>query len=257
MIGLSNQMRKMIKVGVVLLVISVIGNLLMFVMGKSPFNIEESIVQRSIPAEQVKELHVLAKLGAVKVTSIDGTKIVTTLEGKTTKKWINDYQLAVNDDHGRVFIEIVQKRKVHILDIYSDFILTIGVPSSVKLDQLQIDTDTQNIDVQTVHASEYLLTSDTGAIEIDVTDGRFKVKSDTGKIRIALEQIHDDIYAETDSGDIVIQTAQLPEAIRTQLQGDPEKIHVSLPQFQNGSINEGGPLLKMTTDSGNLTIEQE
>lgn len=254
---MSNRMRKITRVGVVLLIVSVIGNLVMFMMGRSPFNIEETTVQRSIPVDQVKELHVLAKLGAVKVIPINGTEIVATLEGKMTKKWVKDYQLAVNDEQGRVFIEIVQKSKVHILDLYSDFQLIIGVPNGVQLDQLRIDTDAENISVKAVHANKYDLTSDTGSIDMEVSDGRLNVKSDTGRITIALEQISADIHAETDSGDISIQTAQAPDAIRTQLQADPEKIHVRLPQIQQGAKNESGPLLKLTTDTGNLTIEHK
>lgn len=71
-----------------------------------------------------------------------------------------------------------------------------------------------------------------------------------------LERISQDIHATSDSGDITIQTAEAPKALRTQFSADFGTVQVRLTDNQDRCIREGGPLVELTSDSGNFKVEQ-
>ncbi|AJS57353.1 DUF4097 family beta strand repeat-containing protein [Paenibacillus sp. IHBB 10380] len=245
--------RNILRVAIVLIIVAIIGNIAMYMMGNSPFNVGELAITKNIQADQVTDLNIVAETGSVKVIPVKGNEIQATLEVKATKKSIKDYHLNVKEDHGRVQVEIIQNSRMRLFDLYTDLQLTVGIPA-VKMKQLQIDTDTGNINVYSVNVSEYRLASDTGRIEVNVIEGLFDIKSDTGNVAIALEKINYDIIATTDTGNINIQTAQAPEALRTKLETDSGKINVTLPHYKDGYIGDGGPLINLVSDTGNLHI---
>ncbi|GAA0134969.1 hypothetical protein YSY43_18090 [Paenibacillus sp. YSY-4.3] len=253
---MTKNMRNILRLSIILIAVAVIGNVVMYLMGNSPFNVEKFDIQRSVSTEQVKELYIRAETGTVKIIPIEGNEIKATLEGTTTKKWLKDYHLVVEEEGERTRIEIVQDSRMRLFDLYTKLELTVGIPA-VKLDQLQAVTDTASIHVDSVQANEYELASDTGAIGMNIAEGLLNVKSDTGAIDIALERINHDIKAVTDSGDITIQTAEAPEALRTKLEADSGQINVTLPHYADGYIGEGGPLVHLFSDTGNLIIEHK
>ncbi|WHX49560.1 DUF4097 family beta strand repeat-containing protein [Paenibacillus woosongensis] len=253
---MTKNMRNILRLAIVLIAVAVIGNVVMYVMGNSPFNVENFDIQRSASTEQVKELYIRAETGTVKIIPIEGNEIEAILEGRTTKKWLKDYHLVMDKERGRVQIEIVQDSRMRFFDLYTKLQLTVGIPAA-ELDQLQVVTDTASIYIESVHANEYELASDTGNIEVNAAEGLLNVKSDTGAIEIALERINYDIKAVTDTGDITIQTAKAPEALRTKLETDSGQIHVTLPHYEDDHIGDGGPLLHLVSDTGNLIIEHK
>ncbi|MFD2879841.1 DUF4097 family beta strand repeat-containing protein [Paenibacillus rhizoplanae] len=139
--------------------------------------------------------------------------------------------------------------------MYTDLKLTVGIPET-QLDQLQVVTDTGNIEVGPIMAKEYRAVSDTGSIKLDIEEGTIHAETDTGEITASLERIRQDIHATSDTGDITIQTAEAPHALRTQFSADSGTVQVTLPGYQDGYIGEGGPLVKLISDTGDLKIEQ-
>ncbi|WP_110930048.1 DUF4097 family beta strand repeat-containing protein [Paenibacillus bouchesdurhonensis] len=253
---MTKNMRNILRLAVVLIAVAVIGNVVMYMMGNSPFNVDKLVIQRSISIGEVNELYIRAESGMVKVIPIEGNEIQATLDGRTTKKWLKDYHLVVKEEGGRARIEIVQDSRMRFFDLYTKLQLTVGIPSS-KLEQLQVVTDTAGIYVDSVQANGYELATDTGAIEMNVAEGLLNIKSDTGAVDIVLARISHDIRAATDTGDITIQTAEAPEALRTKLEADSGQINVTLPHYQDGYIGEGGPLVHLVSDTGNLIIEHK
>ncbi|CAI6068690.1 hypothetical protein PAECIP112173_02089 [Paenibacillus sp. JJ-100] len=140
-------------------------------------------------------------------------------------------------------------------DIYTNLKLTIGIPET-QLNQLQVVTDTGDIYVGPILASEYRVISDTGSIKMDIQDGVINAETNTGEITASLVHISQNIRAISDTGDIIIQTAEAPQALRTKLSADSGTIKVTLPNYQDGHIGEGGPLVELISDTGNLGIEQ-
>src|SRR5690606_24656765 len=128
------NMRNILRLAVVLIAVAVIGNVVMYMMGNSPFNVDKLVVQRSISIGEVNELYIRAESGMVKVIPIEGNEIQATLDGRTTKKWLKDYHLVVKEEGGRARIEIVQDSRMRFFDLYTKLQLTVGIPSS-KLEQ--------------------------------------------------------------------------------------------------------------------------
>ncbi|WP_028559617.1 DUF4097 family beta strand repeat-containing protein [Paenibacillus pinihumi] len=253
---MSNRLRNLTRLAVMLIAVAIIGNALMYVLGNSPFNVHELSIEQTIRSNQVNGVLIRTKIGRVDVVPIEGNEIRATLEGKTTKKWMKDYQLVVDEDQGLAQIEVVQESRFRFIDIYTDFKLTVGIPAA-KLNQLQVETDSGNIHIGSVDASEYLVTSDTGSIKLDIKKGHIHAKTDTGEIVAALDHIDHDIIVATDTGDITVQTAQVPKSLHTKLTTDSGKVNVSLPDYHDGKIGEGGPLVDLFSDTGNLTIKQK
>ncbi|MFH0071276.1 hypothetical protein, partial [Peribacillus sp. NPDC056705] len=176
---MTKNKRNILKLAVVLIAVAVIGNVVMYMTGNSPFNVDTLAIERSINTGQVNKLYIRSETGTVKVKviPIEGNEIQATLDGRTTKKWLKDYHLVMKEEDGLARIEIVQDSRMRLFDLYTKLQLTVGIPNT-KLDQLQIITDTADIYVDSVQANEYELASDTGAIEMNVAEGLLNVKSD-------------------------------------------------------------------------------
>lgn len=100
------------------------------------------------------------------------------------------------------------------------------------------------------------MVSDSGSIKLEIEEGIIHAETDTGEITASLERILQDIHATSDTGDITIQTTEAPQALRTQFSADSGTVKVTLPGYKDGYIGEGGPLVKLISDTGNLRIEQ-
>lgn len=168
---------------------------------------------------------------------------------------MKDYKLDITQDQGQTRIKVVQDNRYRFFDIYTELKLTVGIPAT-RLDQLEVVTDSGKIDIGPVLAKEYRVVSDSGAIKLVIAEGIIHAKTDTGKITASVEHISQDIHATSDSGDITIQTAEAPKALRTQFSADSGTVQVTLPDYQEGSIGEGGPLVELISDTGDLKVEQ-
>ncbi|WP_458123329.1 DUF4097 family beta strand repeat-containing protein [Paenibacillus sp. Z3-2] len=252
---MKNRFRNLTRLALLLIVIGAIGNVVLYMLGKSPFNLGEISAEQNVRMDQTTNVLIHTETGTVDVVSIKGHEIKATLEGKTTKQTLNDYRLDINQDQGQTRIEVVQDSKFRFFDIYTNLKLTIGIPET-QLNQLEVVTDTGNIYVDSVLASEYRMISDTGSIKMDIKEGVINAESNTGAITASLVHISQNIRATSDTGDIIIQTVEAPQALRTKFSADSGTIKVTLPNYQDGYIGEGGPLVELISDTGDLKIEQ-
>ncbi|MFC6649453.1 DUF4097 family beta strand repeat-containing protein [Paenibacillus rhizoplanae] len=252
---MKNRSRNVTRLALLLITVGVIGNVVLYLLGNSPFNLVELSVEQPIQMDKTTKLLIHTETGTIDVIPVQGDEIKATLGGKTTKSLQKDYRLNITQDQGQTSIEVVQDGRLRFFDIYTDLKLTVGIPET-QLDQLQVVTDTGNIEVGPIMAKEYRAVSDTGSIKLDIEEGTIHAETDTGEITASLERIRQDIHATSDTGDITIQTAEAPHALRTQFSADSGTVQVTLPGYQDGYIGEGGPLVKLISDTGDLKIEQ-
>lgn len=252
---MKNRFRNLTRLALLLIVIGVIGNVVLYMLGKSPFNLGEISTEQNVRMDQTTNVLIHTETGTVDVVPIKGHEIKANLEGKTTKQSLKDYRLDITQDQGQTRIEVVQDSKFRFFDIYTNLKLTIGIPET-QLNQPQVVTDTGNIYVGSVLASEYRVISDTGSIKMDIKEGVINAETNTGAITASFVNISQNIRATSDTGDILIQTAEAPQALRTKLFADSGTIKVTLPNYQDGYIGEGGPLVELISDTGNLEIKQ-
>lgn len=252
---MANRSRNVTRLALLLIATGVIGNVVLYLLGNSPFNVHELSVEQPVRMDQTTSVLLQNETGTIDVVPIQGDEIKATLGGKTTKALMKDYKLDITQDQGQTRIKVVQDNRYRFFDIYTEPKLTVGIPAT-RLDQLEVVTDSGHIDIGPVLAKEYRVVSDSGAIKLDIAEGIIHAETDTGKITALVERISQDIHATSDSGDITIQTAEAPKALRTQFSADSGTVQVTLPDYQEGSIGEGGPLVELISDTGNLKVEQ-
>lgn len=252
---MSRRLRKISRLALLLIAVSVVGNAVMYLLGNSPFNLGDLSVERTFGAELANEIRIETDTEKVEVLPIEGNEIRTVLGGKTTKKWLEDYRIDITEDQGSVRIKVVQDSRFKFFDFYTDLKLTVGIPDK-KLSRLQVVSDTGNISIGSVSADIYSAASDTGSIRLDIREGEIQARTDTGTVAASIRHIAHDIHAETDTGNITIQTALIPQALRTKLLTGSGKTDVSLPNYRDEGIGKGGPWVELVSDTGNLTVKQ-
>ncbi|MEK3716656.1 DUF4097 family beta strand repeat-containing protein [Paenibacillus sp. FSL R7-0333] len=252
---MKHRSRNLTRLALLLIAAGVIGNVVLYLLGNSPFNVYELSIEQPVRMDQTTSVLIQTETGTIDVVPIQGDEIKATLGGKTTKALMKDYKLDITQDGGQTSIKVVQDNQFRFFDIYTDLKLTVGIPE-IQLEQLKVVTDTGNIDIGPILAKEYRAISDTGSIKLDIEEGIIHAETDTGEITASLERIRQDIHATSDTGDITIQTVEAPKALRTQFSADSGTVQVTLPGYKDGYIGEGGPLVKLISDTGNLKIEQ-
>ncbi|MFD2671579.1 DUF4097 family beta strand repeat-containing protein [Marinicrinis sediminis] len=246
--------KKWLKWAVVLIGIAIIGNVILYITGQSPFNLENVDVSESIDANEVRHINIDSRLGSVQVEQIEGSSVEVTMTGKVTKRWKDDYTLDLSQVGGQLQIHVKQQTGFHFFEFYNNLELQVGIPEGTY-ESIHIVTEDAPIDLQQVKADTYRLQSDTGHIEAAVPSGQVTTVSDTGKVVLQLEEIMAPISIVTDTGDIQVTTTRMPEAIRTNLITDSGSIEVNLPEqvYQSGQ----GPLVELQSDTGDLTLSSK
>ncbi|OAB45391.1 hypothetical protein [Paenibacillus glacialis] len=102
----------------------------------------------------------------------------------------------------------------------------------------------------------YDVHSEVGTIIIEGAhiQGKSNVGSETGSIKLAIDQMEDDsrLEANTEVGSI---HANLAESLQVSLETDSEIGSITGAPKGTSDINGGGPLLSLTTSVGSITIE--
>ncbi|WP_315372713.1 hypothetical protein [Paenibacillus xylanexedens] len=114
---MKNRFRNLTRLALLLIVIGVIGNVVLYMLGKSPFNLGEISTEQNVRMDQTTNVLIHTETGTVDVVPIKGHEIKANLEGKTTKQSLKDYRLDITQDQGQTRIEVVQYSKFRIFDI--------------------------------------------------------------------------------------------------------------------------------------------
>jgi len=241
-----------LKVALVLIIVAVAGNIILFMMGVSPFNLVNVNVKKTVTPEDIRNLQVTTDTEDIELVTYSGKDIQVLLHGKTTKRWEDDYELQIERNNGELTISVHEKTKQKFFVIYTSIKLTIQVPKNM-MDQIHILTDTGDTTINQVVAKEFRLNSDTGSVNADVDEGKFDIATDTGDILLQLKNITSDISAKTDTGDITIIVAEAPVNLQYQLETEDGNQETDFPQSVS---DEGGPRVNLTSDTGDLKLIQ-
>jgi DUF4097 and DUF4098 domain-containing protein YvlB len=223
-------------------------------MGESPFNLAKIDEHHAIAADQVKDIEVSSTIGDVKILPHDGDKINVQMKGKFEKKNADNFKLSVSSYENKLKINVSQKRKVYFFSVFSgDYDLIVRLPRS-EFQQLKVHSDAAEIALNNVQAEHIDLHTSLGDIFIKDTIGAVSARSEVGDIEVSLKNIADDITATSNVGDITIKTKQEPKNLRTDLRNSIGEEIMKLPNVKNGSIGNGGPLVILTSEVGDLAL---
>ncbi|WP_068776268.1 DUF4097 family beta strand repeat-containing protein [Paenibacillus sp. FJAT-26967] len=247
------SVRKLFILAGSLIGIAIIGNVILFFMGQSPFNLVELNQRQSVSTDGLREVKVESHIGEIEVIPADGNEIQVQMNGKATRKWEKDYELTAVKNNGVLTVEFKEKGGLRVFDLYSKIKLSVAIPAKTGVELLEVKTDTDPIRVHNIRSAQFAFSSDTGSIDADVPSGKFDVKSDTGNVTLRLKEIAGPITVVTDTGHITVQTSTAPASLSTNLQTDSGVKRVTLPE----AAGSAGPLVELRSDSGNVSLLNE
>jgi Putative adhesin len=248
------NIKRIIRIAFILIGISIAGNAVLFVMGESPFNLAKIEEKHLISAKNIRDIEVSSNIGDVTVQPHESDKIEVRMEGKIEKKNADNLHLSVTNENNNLKVDVKEKRTAHLFSIFSgDYYLIVKLPKK-EFQLLQVNTDAASITLNEIKADHVELSTDMGDIFIRDVVAAVSAKSDVGDIEVHVQNIEKDITAKSDVGDITVKTKEQPKQLRTQMSNSIGEEIVKLPNLKNGSIGNGGPLVFLKSDVGDVAL---
>lgn len=248
------NIKRIVRIAFILIGLSIAGNAVLFVMGESPFNLAIIEEKHLISAKKIKNIEVSTNIGDVTVQPHDSDKIEVRMEGNIEKKNEDNLHLSVTDENNNLKVEVKEKRTLHLFSIFSgDYNLVVKLPKK-EFQLLQVNSDAASITLNDVKADHVELSTDMGDIFIKNVVAAVSAKSDVGDIEVHVQNIEKDITAKSDVGDIIVKTREQPKHLRTQMSNSIGEEILKLPNMKNGSIGNGGPLVFLKSEVGDLAL---
>lgn len=239
-------MKKLVSLALILLVAGIIGIVLTFdakdlkAFGTEPVHLEESVDSSSV-------VNIIAKTKGIKIDVRKGQteQIRVSLEGKASKKYIDRFTLATgtNGDGDTVIIEAGYKDTVVVGLNIVDVVLIVELPDK-QWEQVDIESEYDDIEIESLHASAAEITTKSGNIEAEqLQAAKLTVQSEYGDVdteRVA----GDDITLTSDSGNIGIE--------------DYEAVQLNIRStYGDIKIKDGTGKVNGETDSGKIQFDAE
>lgn len=243
-----------VRVALGLIGIAVIGNILLYVFNKSPFNLKAINEARTISADQVSDIQVTSNSGDIQIVSYEGSDIKVQMKGKSEEKWADDFKLSVNENGSQLRIEATEVERKRWFSIDSGhFDLLIQLPHK-SFDRLHIKTEAADIQVEGVQAKQSVLEAVNGDITATNLAGVINGNSGVGNISLNLDAIENDIHAAVKYGDITVTTKEAPKAIRTKLTTAMGKQTDELTANSEQQDVTNGPSVVLQSDLGDVAL---
>ncbi|NBI30072.1 DUF4097 family beta strand repeat-containing protein [Chengkuizengella marina] len=241
-------MKKIILLSIFIIGVIGVANLYWFYQGDSELNLVDFEVNKSLSVANVDHVQIISPVGTVQIVQSEGDQIQVKMKGKTTKKTENNYELDIQESDGQASIE-VKKTKGNLFDLYTEYDLIVKVPET-EFTQFQVHTESASVEMNNVSSNKYVLKTVTGDMNINVVQGSFDIRTDTGEILLELEQIIDDIVGKSVTGDIIIKSQQPPEALQIDFDTDTGEEVINIPSYITGK----GPIIKLSSNTGDLEL---
>jgi DUF4097 and DUF4098 domain-containing protein YvlB len=248
------NIKRIVRIAFILIGLSIAGNAVLFVMGESPFNLAKIDEKHFLSAQDIKDIEVSTSIGDVTVQPHDSDKIEVRLEGKIEKKNADNLYLSVINENNNLKVDVKEKRTAHLFSIFSgDYHLIVKLPKK-EYELLQVNSDAASITLNEIKADHVELSTDMGDIYIRDVVAAVSARSDVGDIEVHVQNIEKDITAKSDVGDITVKTKEQPKQLRTQMSNSIGEEIIKLPNMKNGSIGNGGPLVFLKSDVGDVAL---
>lgn len=245
---------KILYVAFALIGISVIGNIVLYALGYSPFNLITIDDKQSISSKDKEKIYISSTSGDIKVIPTDGESIYIEMVGKAEKKAKNDFSLSIKTLNDEIHVKAIQKEKKRFFVLNPGaYELLVKVPRR-KFDTLHVDSGSANLNLSRIEANNYELKALAGNITVNQAKGKVDAETAVGDINLNMEYISNDIEAKTTTGNITVKTQKIPEVYRTNLKSSFGNKIVDLPNVDNDSVGVNGPLVKLSSIDGDLAI---
>ncbi|UFJ39657.1 DUF4097 domain-containing protein [Brevibacillus humidisoli] len=132
--------------------------------------------------------------------------------------------------------------------------------------ELSLDTDTGSIDLRDFGSGDVAASTNVGDVSLQGISGKVTVDTETGDVDLQMAEVQGEITVETDTGDVEVDISDLPAALQVDLSASVGDTTVDLPGMSyrtntdhgvKGEIGTGGPLLKVTSEIGDITVRNQ
>ncbi|WP_264738908.1 DUF4097 family beta strand repeat-containing protein [Cytobacillus firmus] len=200
-------MGKIIKFGLLLFVIGIIGTVTLLFSGVGVAN-KKIIEEKTFSGKNLKEVSIHSELANVILYPADDDEVKMELKGKTTKKLKTEFQTSVNGETLNISVKQKDKSFFNINFGFlnnNDVDLNVYLPKKIY-DSLEFNTTLGDI------STDYKLTAKQATIKTEMGDvqlTRFEGKKIVGKTALGDIEIKDLNAAfdfQTDKGDVNLQS---------------------------------------------------
>lgn len=251
------QKGQMMFVAVILIVICVIGNVVLYLIGLSPFNLHDIDERTTVPAEGVREIQIVSPVGNVNIAQHEHAEIAVEMKGKIERDRRNDVQLHITDHDERLVIEVEYTDKKRFLSIYGvSYELFVFLPPNI-FERIAVEADVADVTVSEVKAENIQLVARIGKIKVNDVEGSIQSETEVGDISINLEHVEHDIKAISEIGKISVHLQQAPSALLWDLRSTLGEQTVDLPATTDRTGGEGIPLVTLQSKVGDVNLSAE
>jgi DUF4097 and DUF4098 domain-containing protein YvlB len=269
-------MKKLVMIAIVLLIVGIAGTV---VLGGSVLSIGPKVEideQKTFDANEINRIDVKTDIGDVNIMESESNKIEVHIYGEVSKNQKDRYQIEIEQNGDTVIVTSKVKKKLFSLPFVSfnggKRAIDIAIPKGM-INQLEVDSDVGDINMEQVSVKELDISTDVGkikadylevvkaAIETNVGDtdiknatGKFDIESDTGKVKLYMETITEDINIESNVGEVVVHVGDSRDTVALDLDTSVGDIDVN-GTYMMGK-NENGPTVTVKTDVGDIVIEK-
>lgn len=199
-------------------------------------------------SENITSVNVFTEKGNVTISMYEGDEIRAYLIGEDGERLSKGYKLTMKGKGNLVTIKAKKKSK-----LTQNFSVSVELPNKLY-EQIQVHADVGNVEIAGANAASYALKTSVGNVNVNVPQGIINAESQVGNMNLQVAEITSDINAKIDVGNIVVETVEAPEALQTDCKTNVGTTTINLPNTQNGDIGTGGPIVKLQTDVGDVSL---
>lgn len=275
-------MKKLAAIAIIMLGVGVLCAFFVFDQNDLvKFKGDPYLQEKTVDASEIKSIH--TETDTFNVTFVRGTTddIQMRLEGNVSKKNVNKIVLKAEPKGDTLYIEGNTKKRFFVGFSIVNLKLTVALPEKLwdsvvinsdtgnivveqlEADKINVKLDTGNLKVSNYNTRQIVFKSDTGNVTLTDGAGSIKGESDTGNIRVELEELSNDITLQSDTGNVTINVDKQPQSATINIQKDIGNSKVEWNGFSDrndsksivdGLIGSGEIKIDIKSDVGNVKL---
>ncbi|GAE09521.1 DUF4097 family beta strand repeat-containing protein [Paenibacillus sp. JCM 10914] len=197
----------LLRIALTCIVIGLVGNLILYFLNASPFNVEEINENKSFNND-INNIQINTAMDDIRIERVSGNTITLSRLGSQSVQYTDRLELTTSVDNGTLYISVEELKK-HRFTISARYnvALTLSVPDKI-FDSITVTTITGDIHLNNIRSNDIALNSNTGHIHASDTYSRINnIRTITGDINLDGNLMSLKLYSTT--GKIAIKLAEL------------------------------------------------
>ncbi|CAM3979420.1 DUF4097 domain-containing protein [Paenibacillus alkaliterrae] len=237
--------------------------------------------EKTVDSDSIRSIHTETDTFNLEFVRGDSDEIQLRLEGNASKRFLDKIVLNAVPKGDTLYIESFHSNKftigwsminlkliVELPDREWDSVDIVSDTGNIVIDQLHANTVNLQSDIGNVKASNYEVQelsfeSDTGNVTLLDGSGVLKGESDIGNIRIETNQLLNDVFLQSDTGNVTINVDKQPESAAIRIKKDIGSSKINWDGFEkdndkkytmSGKIGSGDIHIDINSEIGNIKL---